>query len=210
MRYPGTWIPRLLLPAIVGALIVLGGLLYTVFYTPRIGLIVGHWQNDVGAICDDGLREVDITLAIAQQTAEELEKAGYRVDLLSEFDQRLSGYRALVLVSLHVDSCLPAHSGFKVARFAQSTSPEIEDALVECLHTEYEKATGLPRDPQHITTDMQEYHAFTEIALKTPAAIVELGYLGGDRELLTGQQETVSRGIAKGIRCFLETYLPEN
>jgi N-acetylmuramoyl-L-alanine amidase len=191
-------------------LVAAGSFTYKFFLTqvPRVGIIVGHWQSGPGATCEDGLREADINLRVAQLVAANLEKTGYQVDLLAEYDARLYGYRALALVSLHADSCIPEQTGFKVDRNVSSAIPEIDDALTDCLWTEYEKATQLPRDLLHITPDMYAYHAFQKVASTTPSAIVELGYLGGDRELLTGRQETVARGITAGIRCFLESRSP--
>ncbi len=48
----------------------------------RIGLIAGHYQNDPGAICPDGVREVDINLTVAERVAARLKRKGYSVDLL--------------------------------------------------------------------------------------------------------------------------------
>ena len=202
---------RVFLPAVSILLVVAASFLYQFFLVrmPRVGIIVGHWQSGSGATCEDGLREVDVNLEVAQLVAANLESTGYRVDLLTEFDERLRNYRALVLVSLHADSCIPDQTGFKVARNVNSTIPEIDDALVDCLWAEYEKAIGLPRDELHITLDMHEYHAFQEVASTTPAAIIEMGYLKEDRETLTEQQDKVAQGITTGIRCFLEKRLPE-
>lgn len=207
VKHTKTRIPRVMLLATILLLVAASGLVYQFSQVPRIGIIVGHWQNGPGATCEDGLREVDVTLDIAQLVAASLDEAGYSVDLLAEYDGRLHGYRALAMVSLHADSCVPDHTGFKVARHAGSAIPETEDALVDCLWSEYERVTQLPRDPVHITLDMYEYHAFQKAASTTPAAIVELGYLSGDRELLTERPEKVAEGITAGIRCFLEKYL---
>lgn len=203
-------IPRVFLFAAIALLIVAGGFTYQFYFVPapRVGIIVGHWQDGPGATCEDGLREVDVNLQVAQWVATNLENAGYQVDLLAEYDDRLYGYQALAVVSLHTDSCIPGYRGFKVDRSVNSTIPETDDALTDCLWTEYEKATRLPRDLLHITPDMYAYHAFQIIAPTTPAAIIELGYLSGDRELLTERPKTVARGVTAGIRCFLETRLP--
>ncbi|MGQ9668061.1 MAG: hypothetical protein ACUVWB_12170 [Anaerolineae bacterium] len=49
----------------------------------RIGLVAGHWRHDSGAVCPDGLEEVQINLDVAQRTAVLLRRAGYTVDLLA-------------------------------------------------------------------------------------------------------------------------------
>ena len=33
-----------------------------------IGIVAGHWKNDSGAVCPDGLKEVDVNLNIASLT----------------------------------------------------------------------------------------------------------------------------------------------
>jgi N-acetylmuramoyl-L-alanine amidase len=179
----------------------------------KIGLVAGHWsadprKYDPGAVCPDGLTEVEINLAVAQSVKALLENRGYEVDLLEEFDSRLEGYQADALVSIHTDSCdIPKVSGFKVASVLHSAVPEEEDLLVKCLREEYQKATGLPFHEHSITYDMTEYHAFYEIASQTPGAIIETGFMAADRQILLGQQDKVAQGIANGIICFLEADL---
>ncbi|WP_200907143.1 N-acetylmuramoyl-L-alanine amidase, partial [Ardenticatena maritima] len=177
-------------------------------HVPRIGIIAGHWQNDSGAICEDtGLQEVDITLAVSRKIVAQLRSEGYQADLLAEFDPLLNGYQADALVSVHVDSCVTFEgaTGFKVARAATSVIPETEDRLVACLYDAYERATGLPRHPGSITHNMTGYHAFYRIHPQTPAAIIELGFLYHDRDMLTNEQDRLATGIVNGIKCFLDS-----
>ena len=172
----------------------------------RVGLVAGHWGYDPGAVCPDGLTEVEINLAVAQSVKTLLEDQGYAVDLLEEFDAALEDYLADVLVSIHADSCnIPEASGFKAARVLHSTLPEKEDQLVECLPEEYREVTGLPFHQHSITYHMREYHAFYEIDPQTPAAIIETGFMAADRHILVDQQDKVAQGIANGIVRFLET-----
>jgi len=170
----------------------------------KVGLVVGHWPSDSGAICPDGLREMDLNLTIARSAAAMLGRYGYRVELLAEFDPALKDYKADVVVSLHCDSCAIPASGFKVARAATSAIPEREDRLVECLYQEYERATSLPRHEPTITPDMLYYHAFYKVAPSTPAAIMEMGFMSGDRGLLAKHPERAARGITAGLLCFLK------
>ncbi|MBC7225592.1 MAG: N-acetylmuramoyl-L-alanine amidase [Anaerolineae bacterium] len=174
---------------------------------PRVGIVAGHWGSDSGAICDDGLQEVEVNLRIARAVQERLEQAGYQVDLLQEFDPRLEGYRASAFVSIHTDSCV-ALSGFKVARLPESDVPADADRLVQCLQREYALATGLPHHHNTITYDMTDYHAFREIHPLTPGAIIEVGFLGGDRALLTRSPSRVAEGIAEGVLCYMVSRYP--
>jgi len=178
---------------------------------PRIGIIAGHYQNDSGAVCEDtGLQEVQVTVPVARGVVQYLKRKGYNVDLLAEFDPLLDGYEANALVSIHGDSCLnwPGLTGFKVARSRNSAIPDVEDKLVECLYEEYGKATGLPRHDSSITENMTNYHAFRQVAPHTPGAIIELGFLYNDREMLTNEQGRLARGVAEGIICFLRSQQP--
>ena len=177
----------------------------TVAVPERIGIVSGHRGYDSGAVCPDGLTEAEINFAVAQRVVALLERMGYTVDLLDEYDDRLEGYHADALVSIHADSCdVPGASGFKVARVVYSAVPEVEDRLVECLQEEYAAATGMFYHANSITFDMREYHAFNEIAPKTPGVIIEIGFMGDDRYLLLFQQERIATGIVEGIVCFLE------
>ncbi len=171
----------------------------------RVGIVAGHYLHDSGALCPDGLREVDINLPVAQRVVAILRRKGYQVELLGEFDQALTHYQADVFVSLHSDSCdVPGASGFKVTHVAHSAIPEEEDRLVNCLTREYAEATGLTFHANSITEHMTYYHAFRKIALDTPGAIIEMGFMLDDRYVLLNRQHLVARGIVNGIVCFLE------
>jgi N-acetylmuramoyl-L-alanine amidase len=171
----------------------------------RVGIVAGHWKSDSGAICPDGLQEVTINLDIASRVVAILQYEGYEAELLAEFSEKLEGYQADAFVSIHADSCnIPEASGFKVARVAASAIPEKEDRLVSCLIQEYGEATGLAFHENSITYDMTVYHAFNEIDPRTPGAIIELGFLGADRDLLIDQAYEVAQGVARGIACFVE------
>ncbi len=168
---------------------------------PRVGVVAGHRGSDSGAICPDGLTEAEVNERVAGLVVQDLLARGIRAELLDEFDPRLRGYRAAAFVSIHSDSCTVSFSGFKVARYQWGSAAS--ERLAECLWDRYEALTGLPRHLATITVDMTRYHAFREIAASTPAAIIELGFLNADRDLLTGQPERAAEGVVAGILCFL-------
>lgn len=177
----------------------------------RIGIVSGHRGHDSGAVCDDGLTEAALNFTHATRVAEVLRAEGYIVDVLDEFDPRLRGYRARVLLSIHADSCARINdlaTGFKVARAVHSRAPDEEDRLVACLTARYKARTGLRFHANTVTRDMTEYHAFDEIAPETPAAIIETGFMYLDRPLLAGRPEVVSQGITEGLLCFLRGEMP--
>lgn len=177
----------------------------------RIGIVAGHWSKnatipDPGAVCANGMTEQQVNLEIATRVQALLVAQGYPVDVLQEFDPQLTAYRALALVSIHADSCEYINdqaTGFKVAAALSNPHPEQSNQLVACLQDRYGKETGLPIHPGSVTRDMTEYHAFSEIHNLTPAAIIEVGFLNLDYQLLTTQQERVAQGVADGILCYL-------
>jgi N-acetylmuramoyl-L-alanine amidase len=176
---------------------------------PRIGIVAGHSGNDSGAVCSDALgryREVDINLKVASLVKEDLIAQGYDVDLLAEFDPRLTGYHALALVSIHADSCEYINdqaTGFKVTAAISTKYPQQAARLTTCLRTRYASITGLQFHSGSVTADMTNYHAFSEISTDTPAAIIETGFMNLDREILTQKPDVIANGIASGILCFV-------
>jgi N-acetylmuramoyl-L-alanine amidase len=150
------------------------------------------------------LTEASINMEVAQAIVDQLEAESIQVDLLEEYDQRLDGYNASALISIHADSCIyPEASGFKVASLEGSTNPE-NQPLVDCIAAEYLQSTGLPFHANSITFDMTQYHAFNTIAPQTPGAIIEVGFMLADRELLTEHPDLVAQGIVNGIHCFFQ------
>jgi N-acetylmuramoyl-L-alanine amidase len=181
---------------------------------PRlVGIVAGHWKNDSGAVCPDGLKEVDLNLNIASLVQKQLVSEGYQVEVLQEFDTRLNGYQAAALVSIHNDSCDFINNeatGFKVAAAFATRHPERAARLTSCLRARYASITGLPVHSMSVTPDMASYHAFGEIDENVPAAIIETGFMNLDRAILTQQPELVARGVSAGILCYLrnETISP--
>ncbi len=178
--------------------------------TPRIGLVVGHWDDntkDPGAVCADGsLTEFMVNQNVATRVQANLVQLGYEVDLLREFDPLLNGYEALALVSIHADSCdfiNDTATGYKVAASMANPRPERSQRLVACLRTRYGQVTGMPLHSTSVTDDMTSYHAFEEINPETTAAIVEVGFLNLDRQILSQQPDLIAKGITDGILCYV-------
>jgi N-acetylmuramoyl-L-alanine amidase len=176
---------------------------------PLVALLAGHsGGDDPGAVCPDGLREVDITTDVAARAKAILEARGYRVDILAEFDRRLDGvkrdYAPHAFLAIHADSCVYYASGYKVARAAYSASPQEDDRLVRCVSSSYAAASQLPFHEGSITNDMKHYHGLMKIHPHSPGAIIELGFMGSDRTVLMNQREQLALGIANGIERFLQ------
>ncbi|HOE69906.1 MAG TPA: N-acetylmuramoyl-L-alanine amidase [Brevefilum sp.] len=172
----------------------------------NIGIVAGHYGFDSGAVCPDGVTEVELNLKIATLVQKMLADQGYQVDLLQEFDQRLQGYQAAVLISIHLDSCAYINdqaTGFKVASALSARDAVDSQRLTQCLAARYGEITGLPYHAGSVTNDMTYYHAFNEIDIRTMAAIIEAGFMNLDYPLITEQTERVAEGIVAGILCFL-------
>jgi len=178
----------------------------------RIGIVSGHYGHDSGAVCPNGVTEAELNLKIATIVQKMLTDQGYEVDLLQEFDPRLWGYQAAVLVSIHLDSCEYINdlaTGFKVASALSAQEIVATQKLTQCLSTEYGEVTGLPYHAGSVTDDMTYYHAFNEVDPKTPAAIIEAGFMNLDFQFITEQTDKVAEGIVAGILCFLHQDLPQ-
>ena len=173
---------------------------------PRIGIVAGHWGNDPGAVCPDGLTEVEVNLNVATKVKENLIALDFDVDLLKEFDPQLHGYQALTLISIHADSCDYINdqaTGFKLSSALSNTHPEKAARLTACLSNRYENVTGLKFHANSVTPDMTYYHAFDEIHPDTVAAIIEIGFLNLDRNILTQQPDLIAKGITDGLLCYI-------
>ena len=176
-----------------------------------IGIIAGHKESDSGAVCDDGLTEASVNLKLAELLVTKLLDKGIAAEILDEFDARLTpGYGGTAVVSIHADSCTGPGgqlSGFKTAA---SSAPD-SALLQECIETVYAQETGLAYNVNTITNHMTNYHVFGRLThgegaleLDRPAIIVEAGFLGGDRDILTNRAEVPASALANGISCFVE------
>ena len=178
----------------------------------RIGVVAGHsglypptGLPDPGAVCDDGLTEREVNMRIAELVVRYLEQEGFEVDLLEEFDGRLDDYRAVALVSIHADSCLPINefaTGYKVAAAVDTEITDRTQRLVTCMIDRYGRTTDM-RYHDSLTRDMTEYHTFSEVDPLTPAIIIETGFMYLDRDFLTNEPEVAARAIADGVLCYV-------
>jgi len=185
---------------------VASGVLPANFPTNRIGIVVGHRGHDSGAVCANGLTELEINSNVATYLQQLLIKAGYEVELLDEFDSRLNNYQAGLLLSVHADSCdyiNDSATGFKVAAAFSQKTDNSSSRLVECISDRYAIITGLRYHYQSVTTEMTSYHAFEEIDPYTTAGIIEIGFMNLDQEILTTRPDLLAEGIFEGISCYM-------
>jgi N-acetylmuramoyl-L-alanine amidase len=182
---------------------------------PVIGIVVGHWQQSTGTICEDGLTEVSINLAIANMVKTKMETSGYAVYLFEENDLRLINFRGAALIAIYTGSCHDSpenSSGFTIGNSTLNNQLEISNALVACIGEKYQQQTELPFSYQIISEGHPAYHIFRDINPETlfrdinpetPAIQLITGSLLHDRDILESQAETVAAGITLGLLCFL-------
>jgi len=172
----------------------------------NIGIVSGHYGYDSGAVCANGTTEAEMNLRIASLVQKHLSDQGFQVDLLEEFDSRLTGYQGAVLISIHLDSCAYINeqaTGFKVAAALSSQNAVDSQRLTTCLSDRYGQITGMPYHAGSETDDMTYYHAFSEIDPDTTAAIIEAGFLNKDYDFITEETDQIADGITAGILCFI-------
>ncbi len=174
----------------------------------HIGLLAGHWQNESGEVCSDGLIEADVNQAITDRVSQELTEKGYIVDIFPEYDLSLLNYKSTAFVAIYSGSCSDSPmppSGFMVATSLTAQIPEKINQLAVCLSEEYQKTTGLSFSYEVLNPDHPSYHIFRDIHAETPAVMIEVGSLKTDRGLLVNQAGKVTDGIVDGILCYLDS-----
>lgn len=164
----------------------------------RVGLQIGHLEvsdqpeelaslrYNTGASVG-GINEVDVNLVVAQTLRDMLEHEGITVDLLPA--KVPQNYKADVFVSLHADSSEdPKRRGYKSAVFRFERNKK-DTLLKEIIDRNYFYFSGLPDDDNNVSGSMLEYYAFNHqrfkhsVSRRTPAIIVEMGYLSNKEDL---------------------------
>jgi len=187
----------------------------------KVGLQAGHWKSTEAPDELERLRtntgssgggkwEWEVNLAIAEATAELLRSKGVVVDILPATVP--PAYWADVFVAVHADGNLDKNiSGYKAAAPWRDWTGKAGELVAE-IESSYEKATGLPRDP-NVSRNMRGYYAFSfwrythAVHPKTVSAILETGFLtnAGDRRTIVSQPKKAAEGLAVGILAYLET-----
>ncbi len=163
----------------------------------RVGLQVGHLEvanhpeelanlrYSTGASVN-GINEVDVNLLVAQLLRDMLVNEGITVDMLPATVP--PNYKADVFVALHADSSEdPERRGYKSAVFRQERNKK-DVLLKQIIDKNYFYFSGLPDDDSNVSGSMLEYYAFNKrfkhsVSRKTPAIIVEMGYLSNPADL---------------------------
>lgn len=188
----------------------------TPFWLKRIGVVAGHngiatygptkGNPDPGATCPDGFTEAGVTMKVAQQVVATLRGLGYTVDLLDEYDLKLDNYQAGAFISIHAQTCDDyGYGGFTSGYSEVRTTSRSQDiSLDDCIRSSYGAITGLEFQANNITDNITQYHSFHRIAPTTPGVLLELGFIGHDRDMLDHHTDKLAKGVVSGVRCFLE------
>jgi N-acetylmuramoyl-L-alanine amidase len=184
----------------------------------RIGIQVGHEKTldhpdelarlrySTGGYANS-VSEVDINREIAEALEGRLEALGIVVDLLPATVP--PHYRADLVIALHADSNRdPARRGYKSAHFRDPRN-RLEPVLKQHLDEAYLELSGLPHDEENVSGAMLEYYAFNHkkyrhaVSHRTPAVIVEMGYISNVDDLKVLTSEKPATAIAEGVVSFL-------
>lgn len=156
----------------------------------------------------NGVDEVDINTAIGLAVQDRLHEYNVQVDILPATIPR--GYRADVMVAIHSDSTEnPARIGYKSAHFHPARNP-YEPLLKVEVDRQFLNVAGRIDDDHNVSGNMMHYYAFDHrtfyhaVDPRTPALLIEVGYISNRDELAFLQQEhAVAALIADGIMSYL-------
>lgn len=146
----------------------------------------GHGGSDPGAVGPTGLREKDVNLAIALQTAELLQAAGMEVMMTREGDYYVDLYTraamandsgAAIFVSIHSNAALnnPAANGTSTYTY-DSWQKEERAYLSELLQEELVNALGL----RNVGIFRENFAVLRSTQM--PAALVEVAFISNPAE----------------------------
>ena len=174
-----------------------------------IGILPGHYGYDSGYQCGaeyNFVKEVDVDLRLAVMVRDYLEAQGYTVDFLHEFDPALTNYTALALVSLHTNSCdtTKAQTGFNITTGGQNTYPSESKRLNDCLTFYFAQNSGLDFLGENYIPGEEALYSFDNVNNYTTISVIHTGYLGNDYRTISEKTNSLAKGIADGIICYVE------
>lgn len=185
----------------------------------------GHGGSDGGAGRDFNgtyIKEKDINLAVAQKTAEILRSNGAKVEMtrtgdtypeLTERSAFANSLDAAVFVSIHSNSAesVPAANGVEVYYATENNSDEygvksqeLADKILNAILAYTGANNRKVKTERHVVTRTSDM----------PAALVEIGFITNDEELVkllnSDYQYKLASGIAEGIlKCLPGITVPD-
>ena len=175
----------------------------------RIGIQAGHYRTEelplpfktqTGAT-GRGLREAQVTLPIAQETAKVLSAAGAQVDVLPAGIPK--GYRADLVVAVHTDGGPADRRGYFVDYSARSATTVAEQIIARHI-TEAYRDIGIPNVFRG-TQNSRYYYGYSSVDLSTPMVLIETGFLTNaqDQNAIIDRAADVGARIANGVLAYL-------
>lgn len=172
----------------------------------------GHGGRDPGAVGIGGLSEIDIVDPVSNRVAALLRDSGveavltrtsnYELDLDPRVDLA-NRVRANLFVSIHANAISmsrPDVNGIETYYFQSG------NYLAETIHESLLDATG--SNDRGVRTARFYVLRYTDM----PAVLLELGFVTGDQDAPRlrdpDYQETLARGITRGILEYIERYCP--
>ncbi len=184
-----------------------------------VAVQAGHWEeaelpDELGRLRSStgaesqGVREVDVNLAVARALVARIEARGWRAILLPATVP--PGLRADAFVAIHADwGSNPSIEGWKVAAPWRPSPASLK--LASSLDAAFGAQAGLTEDSSGVTIGMRGYYAFGfrrfvhAASPFTPSVIVELGFLTNprERELLADRPDYWAGILDRGLAAFL-------
>lgn len=175
-----------------------------------IGILPGHYGFDSGFQCGpeyNFVKEADVNLRLAVMVRDYLEAQGYTVNFFHEFDPELTNYTALALVSIHANRCDTGEnkqSGFYITTGGQNTYPSESKRLNDCLTYHYTQNSELDFLGEYYSPDEEKLFSFDTVNNYTTISVIHTGYLGNDYRTISEKTNSLAKGIADGIICYVE------
>lgn len=173
---------------------------------PIVFINPGHAPDgkpDPGAVSPNGVRESDITAAVASMVSKYLQDIGYtapimQADSLLSVTSAANGWDADIFVSIHCNAAdNPAAQGSETYHIAGGAKSE---KLARCIQSQI--VTSVPITNRGVKTAGFYVLKNTDM----PAVLVELAFLSNewDESLLTdpARQDEFARAIARGITDY--------
>ncbi len=187
----------------------------------------GHGEPDGGAVSDDGVKESNLNLQIANKLRDELALRGYQVIMTREDENNISGLNddstirsiksqdinnrvnlanssgAEFMISIHMNKYEdPKYFGWQTF---YSKNSEKGKLLAECIQAQIRETTGIENKREALKIEGIKIIDKTTI----PVVIVECGFLSNPEECAKLQnpnyQAKLVEGIISGVELFLKT-----
>jgi N-acetylmuramoyl-L-alanine amidase len=183
-----------------------------------IAVDAGHGGKDPGAVHrPSGVQEKDIVLSVSRMLAEELTKEGATVVMtrnsdvfipLTERPAIAERAGANLFVSIHVNSTSRATGPSGSITFFHRTE-RVSEALATAIQQEKSKATPIPSMGVWSDSRITQVGFAVLRHSRTPAVLLELGFINNDHDRRILVQPDMQRRIARGIVNGLKLYYGE-